>query len=210
MSGLNGTVVTAVALGLVGRTAIRPGASRQRAPSAGPWRGRAWCKALPLLVASLLLVGCSAPPELVMQPGASLSGRILLAVAPAVNDTGQTYELDIAGVFTDDLASALRSKGYIVTDSNTAPADAVIVQCSFITYAPGNAFQRWLAPGWGATEATVKTSLIDKNTGSVVGGMLTRKQVESGGLLSLGAYKYILQRVADDVAEAIDKKIKGI
>jgi hypothetical protein len=145
-----------------------------------------------------------------MKPGVSLSGLKQLGVAPASNDTGQTYELDIGGVFTNDLVSALRSKGYTVTDPNTAPADTVIVQCSFITYAPGNAAQRWLLPGLGPTEATVKTSLIDKSTGSVLGVMLTMKRETGGGLLSVGAYKYILQRVADDVAEVIDRKIKGL
>jgi hypothetical protein len=163
-----------------------------------------------LIAALLLVVSCTAPPpELEMQPGASLLGRKTLAVAPASNDTGQTYELDIAGVFTDDLTSALRSKGYTVVDATTAPADAVIVQSSFISYAPGNAFQRWLMPGLGPTEATVKTILTDKSTGSVLAGMLTRKEVTSGGLFSVGAYEFILQHVADAVAAAIDKKIKG-
>jgi hypothetical protein len=144
-----------------------------------------------------------------MQPGASLSGITRLAVEAASNDTGQTYELDISGVFTDDLISALRSRGYTVLDPNTAPADTVIVQCSFISYAPGSAFQRWLLPGSGSTEATVKTSLINKSTGSVLGRMLTEEHQTSGGLYTVGAYKYILERVANEVAEGIDTKIKG-
>ena len=145
-----------------------------------------------------------------MQQGASLSGIKQLAVAPASNDTGQTYELDISAVFTDDLTSALRSRGYTVLDPNTAPADTVIVQCSFVSYAPGNAFQRWLMPGLGPTDATVKTSLVNKSTGSVLGIMLTEKRETGGGLLSVGAYKYILDRVANEVAEVIDNKIKGL
>jgi hypothetical protein len=167
-------------------------------------------KALFSAVVLLLLFGCTAaPPELSLQPGASLSGVKLLAVAPVSNDTGQTFELDIAGILTDDLASALRLKGYTVTDTNSASPAPVIVQCNFISYAPGNAFQRWLAPGLGPTVATVKTLLIDKNTGDVLGGMVTRKEVTRGGLFSVGAYRSILQGVAREVAEAIDNKVKG-
>jgi Domain of unknown function (DUF4410) len=163
-----------------------------------------------LIAALFLVVSCTAPtPELEMQPGASLLGRTTLVVAPASNDTGQTYELDIAAVFTLDLTSALRSKGYTVVEVTTASADAVIVQSSFVSYAPGSAFQRWLMPGLGPTEATVKTVLTEKSTGSVLGGMLTRQEVTHGGLYSIGAYKYILQDVAGAVAAAIDKKIKG-
>ena len=169
-------------------------------------------EALLFLVAVLGVAGCTAGrplPELMMQPGASLSGITQLAVAPASNDTGQTYELDIGDVFTNDLVSALRSRGYTVADPNTAPADTVLVQCSFISYAPGNAAARWLFPGLGPTEATIKTSLINKGTGKVLGAMLTQKEETGGGLLSVGAYKYILERLANDVADVIDKKIKG-
>jgi Domain of unknown function (DUF4410) len=212
MSGLNRVLVIPVAFRVIVWTSIGPGASCRRTAGAVSTRSRQKRKALSLVAALLLSAGCTAPspPELTMQPGASLSASTLLAVAPASNDTGQTYELDITGVFTDDLRSALRSKGYTVADSNTAPPNAVIVQCSFISYAPGNAAQRWIFPGLGPTEATVKTSLIDENTGNVLGGMLTRKEVTGGGLLSVGAYKFILQHVANDVADAIDKKIKGI
>ena len=162
-----------------------------------------------LLLLLISFAGCATqPPELTTQPGVSLSGRKLI-VAPTVNETGKAYDFDIAQVFTSDLQSALQAKGYELASMSQPPPDAVIVQCTFLSYAPGNAAKRWLLPGWGSTEATVKTSLVDHATGRIVGGMLTRKEVAGGGLLSVGADESILQTIADDVAGAINDKVRG-
>jgi len=162
------------------------------------------------LVLLLSLTGCAPEqPQLVTEPGVSLSGYKSLAVAPAANETGQKFDFDFVGVLTKDLKSALMSKGYDLSDSNVSPPEALIVECSFVNYAPGNAFQRWLLPGWGTTQATVKTTLVDKKTGKAVGDMVTTKQVAGGLFGGVGAYCSILESVASDVATAIDNKIKG-
>ncbi len=210
MNALSRATTIAITVVASARMLLARGIYRRHTPLTDP-RRRTRRRAVLLIAALLPVVGCAppAPPELTMLPDASLSGIKMLGVAPASNDTGQTYELDIGAIFTDDLTSALRSKGYTVIEPNSAPPDAVIVQCSFVSYAPGNAFQRWLVPGLGPTQATVKTSLIDKKSGHILGGMVTGEEVASGGLLSAGAYKFILQRVADEVAGAIDRQIKG-
>lgn len=163
-----------------------------------------------LLTVLLLLTGCATEqPQLVTVPGVSLAGYKTLAVAPASNDTGQSSDFDFAAIFTDDLKSALQAKGYDVSDANAAPADALIVQCSFVNYAPGNAFQRWLLPGLGTTQTTVKTTLIDKKTGKALGDMVTIKAITGGFFGGVGGYRSILESVASDVSTAIDNKIKG-
>jgi hypothetical protein len=114
-------------------------------------------------------------------------------------------DFDFAGTFTQDLKSALQTKGYTLIEGEAASPDTLLVQCSFIAYAPGNAFQRWLLPGVGETQATVKTTLVDKKSGRPVGDLVTTKVVTGGFLGGLGGYNSVLGSVADDVATAIDK-----
>jgi hypothetical protein len=168
-----------------------------------------------------ILSGCAAEPApLATEPGVSLAGRTNIAVAPASNDTGQNYDFDLTGTFTEDLKSALLAKGYTVIDTKAAPPDALIIQCSFLSYVPGNAAAKIV--GAGRSEARVKTTVVDQKTGQVVGDLLTTKQIGGlgfpllalgpGGVTALptvGGYKTILNNVADNVATAIDRKIKG-
>jgi len=173
------------------------------------------------LTVLLLVTGCATEPQpqLVTDPGVSLAGYKELEVAPAVNNTGQTFDFDFVSVFTEDLKSALQAKGYHVSNVNGSTPDALIVQCTFVTYSPGNATERMV--GAGTTEATVKTTVVDKKSGKAVGDMVTTKKIGGGFPLlcpacavivaasTIGEYKRILQGVADDVASAIDNKIKG-
>jgi uncharacterized lipoprotein YajG len=87
----------------------------------------------------LLLAGCATgQPQLMMEPGASLSGYKAIAVATVCNETGQTSHFDFASAFAEDLKAALRSKGYDVSDYKASPPDVLIVQCSIMNYVPGN------------------------------------------------------------------------
>jgi uncharacterized protein DUF4410 len=157
----------------------------------------------------LLLGGCfnTEQPALVTEPGVSLSTYKSSQVAPATNETGQTFDFDFATAFTQDLTAALQAKGYSVVDAS-APG-VLVVQCSFVSYAPGNAFQRWLLPGLGESQATVKTTLADGKSGEPVADVVTTETVTGGFFGGIGGYSSVLQTVANDVATAIDNKMKG-
>lgn len=49
-----------------------------------------------------------------------------------------------------------------------------------LSYEPGSAFKRWLAPGFGKTQAAAGTSLIDKKTGKVLGELVSADKVSAG------------------------------
>ena len=161
------------------------------------------------LVVLLSLGGCFnvEQPALVTEPGVSLSNYRSFQVAPATNQTGQTFDFDFATVFTQDLATALQAKGYSIVDS--AAPGVLVVQCGFVSYAPGNAFQRWLVPGLGQSQATVKTTLADGKSGEPVADVVTTETVTGGFFGGIGGYSAVLQTVANDVATAIDNKMKA-
>jgi uncharacterized lipoprotein YajG len=168
-------------------------------------------KRIVLIIAmSLLIAGCVIEqPQVISQPGISFAHYNALGIAPASNDTGQSADFDFAETFTQDLRSALRGKGYQISDASEAPPDGLIVQCSFVNYEEGNAFTRWLAFGLGASKATVKTTLVDKKSGKAVGDIVTVKEITGGVLGGIGGYEAVLESVANDVSIAIDNKIKG-
>lgn len=167
---------------------------------------------IPVLFLLLLLCGCvAAKPMVSMEKGVSLKTYKIFEVAPAINETGETFEFDVTGELTQKLKSRLKEKGYIVAEENNSEAseNVLVLQNSLMDYKPGNAFGRWLMPGAGVTQATVKTSLIDKKTENIIGEMVTSESVAAGGLYSVGAYKQILDTIAKGIANEIDKRMNS-
>jgi hypothetical protein len=160
------------------------------------------------LLVSLLVSGCASTPAVRMESAEPLRKYGIFEVEPVSNDTGKTFAFDIAEEFANQIRSQLESKGYIVASGSGGTDDALIIRCSIASYAPGSAFTRWLAPGAGKTQATVLTSLVDKRTGSAVGEMLSAEAVGGGGLYSVGADRWILEKIAKGIVEKIEERMK--
>ncbi len=73
-----------------------------------------------------------------------------------------------------------------------------------IEYKPGNAFQRWLVPGWGETYLKIKSTIIDPD-GSEIVEIPVERSIAAGGGFTIGAWKACF----DDVAGEIVKLIKN-
>ena len=84
-----------------------------------------------------------------------------------------------------------------------------VITSDLLVYVEGSAFKRWLAPGAGKTQCTLKTRLIDKSTNKMVLEVVVAKEVGAGGLYSVGAENWILKDAASDVADEIAKAISG-
>ena len=157
----------------------------------------------------LLVGGCAAKPAVRMEKGVSLTGYKVFEVMPVINETGKTFKFDVADELTQHIKSKIKDRGYVIDEEKEAKDCVLVMKSSLIVYEPGSAFKRWILPGWGKTQATVKTSLIDKKTGKIVGEMLTTEEVGAGGLFSVGADKWILDVVAKGITNEIEKKVKG-
>jgi len=158
----------------------------------------------------LLGGGCATERPMVrMEKGASLTGYKLVEVTPVSNETGRTYDFEVTDVITQYIKSSLQEKGFTVAEITSAEENVIILKSSLTSYEPGSAFKRWLLPGYGKTQCTLKTSLIDKKTGKILGEMVAAEAVGSGGLYSIGADKWILNVVAKSISDEIDRKVKG-
>jgi hypothetical protein len=158
----------------------------------------------------VFISGCvSSKPMVSMRGNVSLAGYKSFEVEPVLNETGKKFDFDVSGKLTEEIKSKMIEKGFVVSERTSSSAQVLIIKSSLISYEPGNAFKRWILPGFGKTQATVKTSLIDKKTGKVLGELVSAETVSAGGLYSAGADKRILDAIAEGIVDEIEKKAKG-
>ncbi len=184
-----------------------------------------------ILILLLLVVGGCSPREKLMvrmENGVSLSEYKVFEVMPVSNETGKTFEFDVADELTQHIKAKIKDKGYVINERKEVKDSVLVIKSSLMTYEPGSAGMRLLDlgvevasniryEGIGDTRATVRTSFIDKMTGKVIGEMVITEQVGTIGrwilpeesLLTVGAYKKILGVVAKAIANEIDKNVKG-
>jgi hypothetical protein len=158
----------------------------------------------------LIISGCvTSKPMMSMVKDVSLADYKVFEVPPILNETRKTFEFDVADTLTQNIKSKLRDKGYKVSDGTATSEKVLIIRSSLLSYEPGSAFKRWLAPGFGKTQATVRTYLIDKKTGKVLGELVSADTVSAGGLYSAGSDKRILDAITEGIVDEIEKKAKG-
>lgn len=141
-----------------------------------------------------------------VDPGVALSRFDSIFVDVVSNDTGSRFEFDVTGALRGDLASSLRERGFAVLDSPVAAKSALTLKGQLTLYTPGSALARWVMPGLGATQAVLRASFIDTSSGEIVADMVALGYVGGGGLFSIGADRWILQRIAEEVTTALRKR----
>jgi len=122
------------------------------------------------------------------------------------NKSGAVFEYNIEDIFKDSIDAALK-KEKLIADTIKKEPD-LILSLNITEYRPGNAFKRWLLPGYGATVLSVDGELKDAKDRSVVATISHRQGVYAGGAYSIGAWKYIFSTVATDIAKDLKVKIE--
>ena len=159
---------------------------------------------------AIIMSACvTSKPMVYMQKDVSLAKYRMFEVAPVQNITGKTYEFDVSNTLTQNIKSKLKDKGFVVSDGTPTSGNILVIKSSLISYAPGSAVKRWFAPGYGKTQATVETLLIDKKTRKPLGEFMSADAVSSGGLFSAGADKGILDSIATGIVDEIEKMMKN-
>lgn len=126
-----------------------------------------------------------------------------ITVGTVRNSSGNHQDIRPDQRLKEALVEALREEGILwLTDGIPLILDAEIVE-----YEPGNAFKRWLLPGYGATVLTVRATLKEKD--KVVATAESRRTVSFGGGYSVGAWKSIFRDVAEDLAKDLKAKLRG-
>lgn len=121
-----------------------------------------------------------------------------------MNKTGEEFDIDIKKMLSDSLAKKLKEKELLWSGTG---GSRLLLESNIIEYKKGDAFKRWLLPGWGATVLIIRCDLLDE-ANSIVGSVQAKRTVSAGGGYTIGAWNTIFDNLANDVVEDLTKKIK--
>jgi len=183
------------------------------------WRSNTRQKETIVAVSLLVfVVGCATShrPLVWVEQGVSLSRYKAFEVTPALNETGQTFDFEVADTLTQYIQSGLKEKGYILAEGSTMAPTTLMVTSRLITYEPGNVAGRMLGFG-GQARCILRSALIEKDTGKMIAEVVSAQETQSGGLLggavgvasAIGAGQVMLHNCATAIVEEIDRRFKG-
>jgi hypothetical protein len=130
-----------------------------------------------------------------------------IEVGAVTNETGKTFEIDIPKMLTDAFGEALANERLLWTGSTTS--EHLIITSKIVEYEEGDAFKRWLLPGWGTTVLSIHCELKESTTGRMIGAVDARRTVSIGGAYSIGAWRTVFAGVAKDVVKELRAKISA-
>ena len=125
-------------------------------------------------------------------------------VGKVTNETGKTFEteLKVEDMLRQALTEKLKAENLAW---NGGMQKKLVLDSKILDYDEGNAFKRWLLPGWGATVLTIQSDL--RQDGQLVGTVDAKRTVSAGGGYTIGAWKTVFDSLAGDVVEDLRSKI---
>jgi len=164
---------------------------------------------LSLMVVTLAAAACATgTPVVWVDKGVEFSKYRAVDVRGVANQTGKTFDFDVAQLLTDKMRSKLAERGITVTEGGSVVDGVLVLRTNLTAYSPGSAVARWALAGAGTTECIVKGELLDGQTGAQLGVLLSHRSVSGGGLYSVGADQRILDVVATDIADAVANTLR--
>ena len=129
-----------------------------------------------------------------------------IKVAKVVNDTGFTFDIDIEDRLAVALEDQLLEEDLLWLGGNEP---ALIMESRIVEYKKGDAFKRWMMPGWGATELSIRCELKDDKNHSV-GSVAASREIAAGGGYTIGAWETVFKDVAKDVAKDLRGQLESL
>ena len=132
--------------------------------------------------------------------------NVSIKVDKVVNDTGFEFDIDIEEMMADALEDQLLEEDLLWLGGEEP---FLLMESRIVGYKKGSAFKRWMMPGWGATELSIRCELKDDKK-NVVGKAAATREVFAGGGYTIGAWKTVFNDVANDVAEDLREQIESL
>ena len=132
---------------------------------------------LTVIILAVTMSGCgSVQHKIDLKQGYVPQTGTTVQVGTVTNQTGQKFEVDVEKMLNDALVDKL-SEEHLLSTGGRGPR--LLINSKIVEYEPGNAFKRWLLPGWGSTIVTVQCDLKDGD--NLVGSVDARRTVSMGG-----------------------------
>ena len=159
------------------------------------------CGLLPILVA-----GCTnVQHQVKLNKDYIPKEDVSIKVAKVINDTGFDFDIDIEEMLADALEDQLLEEDLLWLGGKQP---VLFMESTITGYKKGSAFKRWMMPGWGATELSIRCELKDDKNNRV-GSAIASREVVAGGGYTIGAWKTVFKDVASDVAEDLRHQIES-
>ena len=157
-----------------------------------------------MLISVTILAACgSVQHQVSLDEKFAVSPEMKIEVGKVSNECGESFDIDIEEMLTSAFATELEEKAMLWSGE---PSSKLTLETKIIEYKKGDAFKRWLMPGWGATVLTIQCDLREGD--KIVGTVEARRSVSSGGGYTIGAWKNIFASIAKDVVEDLEAQIK--
>lgn len=153
----------------------------------------------------LALAGCAGPTSSVKGEAPGLKPGMKIEVGKVVTPPGSSFEVDVGTLMRESLNRALTEEDLIWSGDPTETRLKLDLQ--IVDYQPGNAFKRWLLPGYGSTILQISGQLTDVQTVEIAGRFDHKRGVGIGGAYTIGAWKTIFDNVANDIAMSLANRI---
>lgn len=160
-----------------------------------------------LFVSAFLLAACATTETQSFSKDPLVRPGSVVELGTVSIPPGKSYEMDAANLMRNALQDALTEHG--IAWQGEPDADRFLLEVIVDDYEPGNAFKRWLLPGYGATIVHVSGKLTDVSTGEVAGEIDHERGVYMGGGYTIGAWEKIFETVADDIATELENRIEN-
>lgn len=128
-----------------------------------------------------------------------------VTVGQVSNRTGEDFDVDVEQMLREAMVRKLEEQ-----DLAAAPdsEDVMTINLNIIEYRKGDAFKRWLWPGYGSTVLVIEATLLDAE-GDVDATAQANRSVDAGGGYTIGAWQTIFNDVAGDLVADLKMKISG-
>jgi hypothetical protein len=151
------------------------------------------------------MTGCVTQSAYHLAPGASaVSSASTFSVGEVKDKSGFRFP---QGEESFDLANTMRSalQDELYKNSMLSGTGQYIISVNILSYAPGNAFKRWVSPFGGSSAATnlsVNASILDTK-GTKIADIPVSRNISLGGAFTIGAYKTVFNDVAQKIISVI-------
>jgi hypothetical protein len=163
-----------------------------------------WCGRNALITVTFLAACGTTQHSLKLEEQYVPHGNSRVAVGSVSNETGQTFDVDVEAMLRDALAERLKAHEIYCEQ---AQEHDLTLNAKVTEYSKGDAFKRWLLPGYGSTALTVECELVDP-AGKVIGTAEAKRTVDAGGGYTIGAWKSVFSNVAHDVVDDLEKQVR--
>lgn len=160
-----------------------------------------------IVAMSLIIGGCATPGSDGPGKALSLDPEYKYKIKQITVTDKDKFEVDAAKLLRTAMEDSLKSKDLLLDKASIQKHYAISAQ--ILDYDMGNAFKRWLMPGYGSTVLGVHTDVIDSETGETITYMEHRQTTASGGFYSVGDWEHIFTTVANDITTDLERKYTG-